>query len=321
MVMDPGLLRKKKSMNNLGVIHLNNIQAASNCATNEFKLLESFTQDVTWLINQVTYQTYEEKIKFINDNSGYAFDIDVGDNISPYYLLDLLDTRLVKFLNSTECEYCAIADQLVNAENFDKVFDQKLTNDQILIFTHGRSGTNLLKNSLNTQLNVAPKYLHNNIIDNFKNTIDVVSQHREIVTVVRKDFFDYLASVSIAAQNNIHIITKKDNINQVQQQIAAFSPFEITQQQADAALKQFYTFCDILVYLKNLGVKIYYIFYEDLVKVSNNNEVVKNPYCKEDLIINFDCLPKIFYNHNKYYAQILTKVLSNISYLPKEYLK
>lgn len=308
-------------MNNLGVIHLNNIQAARKCATDDFKLLESFTQDATWSINQNFYQTYEEKIKFINNNSGYAFDIDISDNISPYYLLDLFDTKLIKFLNSTECKYCAIADQLINDENFDVVFDRKLTNDQILIFTHGRSGTNLLKNSLSAQLNVAPKYLHNNIINDFKTTINVISQHREIVTVVRKDFFDYLTSVSIASQYNTHIITKKDNIKLVRQQINAFSPFEISQQQADAALKQFYTFCDILAYLKHLGVKIHYIFYEDLVKVSNNDEVVKNPYSKKDLVINFDCLPKIFYNHNKYYAQILTKVLSNISYLPKEYLK
>jgi hypothetical protein len=307
-------------MSNLGIIHLNNVQAVRNyAATNDSKLLESFVDGVVWVSNNISYQTYKEKIEFVNNNSNYVFDIDVNDRISPCCLLELSNTKLVKFLNPTECDYCAIADQLISDENFSEVFSQKLNNEQILIFTHGRAGTNLLKNSLSEQLNVAPKYLHNDFID-FKTTIDVIAQHQEIVTVFRKDFFEYLTSVSIASQYDT-IITKKDNIEWAQQQINNFSPFELTSQHANDALKQFYTFCDILAYLKHLGVNIYYIFYEDLVKVSNNNEVLKNPYCKKDIIINFDSLPKIFYNHNTYYAQILVKVLSKLRYLPKEYLK
>ena len=305
-------------MSNLGIIHHNDLASIRNCiSTTNFKLLESLIDDVAW---NLTLQTIDEKINFINTESGYAFDIDVSDNLAIHQLLDLSTTKLVKVLSSTECKHCSVASELLDCNNISAKFDQKLTNDQILIFTHGRCGTNLLKHSLSPDLNVAPNYLHNTIIDNFKNTVDAISQHKEVVTVVRKNFFDYLTS-NIIAQRYGAIITNKHNIAEVNEQVKQFVPFEITSSDVSHTFEQFYNFCDMLVYVRQLGVKIHYIFYEDLVALSNTSEVLKNPYKKKNLIINFDYLPKKFYNYNKYYAQTLNKAFSKINYLPQSYLK
>lgn len=296
-------------MNNFGLIHLD-ISDVNQIIPKDYIFLGTLVDGIAWT-NGIS--DINEKINFLNNNKNYAVDINVGDRINKKDVYQLRNIELTKILTDTECEYCAISNNFANIDRFRKHFNQDYQHKG-LIFTSSRCGSNLLRSSLFGNFKID----HHD--SNFEEMIQYLSEYKTIFTVFRKDFVELVTSVAIAKQYGT-IVTKKHNFDKMQEKIKSIEPFLLHYEDIEETLKSFINFCDILIYASLLRDNIYYIMYEDLVKIHKSNFFFKNSYDKRIVIDNFEDLPEICYNDIAIYNKTMFKSLSRLNHISKENLK
>ena len=266
------------------------------------------------------FDSINNKIEFLVNNPGTITDLTSADQISNLELFELKNyCTIIKVITSFDDDLNNLEDVVDVATHTkldwlrftstrlwaaDKIYWDNFssidcnTHERPIIFTTGRSGTNVLASILNLS------YLHhdNDILASDK--FYQLKNSAHIHSVVRKDFLSLFASSIIGKKLGI-ILTTESTLSAVNTRIARATPFNISEVDINEAADMFINFVDLLLLLKILfNKKISVVEYENLKSYFDNIKYKKNPYLYEDLILNLgefnDCVAikyQPFYKH------------------------
>jgi hypothetical protein len=191
-----------------------------------------------------------------------------------------------------------ISDQVIFWENieFSNGIDQKP-----IIFTPGRSGTNVLKDIVKVD-----EYLHH---DHLANDFDRLVNAKQIYSVLRYNFIDQVCSDAISNQYDI-MLTTEQNIKKNQIAVSKWKPIMISASDIVASFEKILSYTDILIGLNFFfNKKIYFSILENLSHHFDNINHKKNPYTHSQIVSNYDYVKELCETEYQHlYETILTKV-------------
>lgn len=249
------------------------------------------------------FETLDSKIKFALANPNSVTDLTFADTvamsdlhrlktyynivkiITPYehdlkHLEDLCDTNTFTYSEWVRScsKYLWACDSVIWMHDAQV---QKVENNlDPIIFTPGRSGSNVLSSVLNTE------YIHNS--EDITRTMDDLCCRKKIYSVLPGRFFKFTCSKSITEANELLVTTKK-NLQRNIERVKHFKKTAIDKRLLDIHIEDIANFTDILLVMKLLFAKnIAFTKFENLSKYFDQIETIKNPYNHSDLIINYE---------------------------------
>lgn len=177
--------------------------------------------------------------------------------------------------------------------------------DQV-VFTPGRCGSTVLKNVLNLE-----HLVHHNdqLLDN-KHRFNQLLETDTLCSVLRKDFYAQVCSVTIATQ--IQLVTTTLSTLTENASIFVGKVVHVTDDSINFTFDQIVHYVDILLALHLLWNKrIRFCYFEDLSPYFESLKTQKNPYITKDIITNYnDMKEKVNLEIQPIYSKILQKIES-----------
>lgn len=280
-----------------------------------------------WVFDQRIIKSFHEKVSYLNSGN-FCTSITASEGLDIFHTYkDLKNIKIVKILTSLNDDRnnldpawnfkkynqdqwitnsffgLSIADQLIKWHDFAPI---DIKNDQgHIIFTPGRSGTHILKSLLDVN------FLHHDHLSKSLN-FSKLMPYQYISSILRKCFHDYALSDTIGEIYGF-VITTNDNLSDIQNTIESWQPIIFDESHARRCWEKMTTFLDILLGLKIVyNKKINFYLMEDLKPYYHQIPILKNPYDKKKLILNYDESLEICEKYQPQYDNLITKIINMI---------
>jgi hypothetical protein len=301
-------------MTNVALIHLDDEKSVLNISKDlNLKFLGSFTDDADWHVGDRTLKTYKQKREFIATNSGYVFDINIGDRISYKEIYSIVNVDFHKIVNEIEQDYFWICKNYYNLPTLVRSL-----NNETVLFTTGRCGSNLLKYA--TEYRYKLTHNHQDYMD-LASCIPIKGMYT-LLSIVRENFFGFLTSTVIAEHYGDYLIATDNNYYKIKELFESAESFNVNTDDVDRSFKIIESFINILYYIHTTSnTNIYLTTLEQLSKKYPSSTVRKLPYDKTQLINNYNELEQLADFPTQIYKSMYEKLINDFSAIPQEYLK